>query len=272
MTTAPRLESQLYWLDFTSNRGIFTPFPVGFGAADKSNKELVVSVTLAQGQYIRACCEAFVNFFENMLDLASARKRSPAMLAAVNSATKPGAPLQLLHDYLFGPSSERACLGPSRLAILAHIHTALWDYRDSPKKTQKFLEHINKEMTENARHTKFYIDTLLWLLVQKEAGTKLERPKSTWLVRQLITIAKLLSGESWVMVEKLLLNCLLDEQMDVAGEASGWDPEKIREDITGQLSDGGEIGELVQYVRRVKFPDTELSLYAFTLDASYSVF
>lgn len=260
MASSPRLEAQLYWLDFTSTRGIFTPFPKGFGAADKSNGSLIVSVNQTQGRYIRACCEAFINFFENMLHLAAVRKRSPAMLAAVNSATRPGAPLSSLYDYLFGPASDRACLGPSRLAILGHIHTALWDYRDSPSKTREFLDYVNHEMAENSRHTKFYIDTLLWLLVQNESGIRLERPKSTWLVRRLTTIAKLLTPESWVMTEKVLLNCLLEETMDVAADVSGWDPEKIRVDITGQLADMEGIGDLRKYVRRIKFPDTEPSL------------
>lgn len=136
----------------------------------------------------------------------------------------------------------------SRLAVLIHIHTALWDFKDTPERLGAFLEDLREQMRVHDVHRNLSICLLVWILLKMDCGDEYainpvrglnetpilhasERRSLSWLrpdfahghdhgnetrlwfVSRVLRVAKLLGERSWNKVNRALL-CSLERCAD----------------------------------------------------------
>jgi hypothetical protein len=212
------------------------------------------TVSGAEAQFLRLSCEEFITSLEDFQWLALSRKAylqnvelstfSTSNAGAVSRAFRPGTALYRLLSgrlevrsgtgFKRSPRVQSLC----RLASLIYIHAVLWDYRHSLVSTDQYVGWIQSRV-EDTPDWSCSIETLLWILLSLGDNGRSQNSKRVRFVLRMMTIARLLSFESWDMVNDILWDGLVVEDSSVAkGFDLRWNAEQIRAEITGGWAPG----------------------------------
>jgi hypothetical protein len=212
-------------------------------------------VSGGEARFLRLSCEEFITSLEHFQWLSLSRKAylqnvelstpSASNVGAVNRAFRPGTVLyRLLSSRLegrHGSGLQRSSRIQSlcRLASLIYIHAALWDYRQSLMSTDQYVSWIQSHV-EDTSNWNGSIETLLWILLTLGDNGRSQNSKRLRFVLRMMTIARLLSFESWNKVNDILFYSLMVEDSPVAKAFDlGWNAEKIRAEIMSDWEPGG---------------------------------
>jgi hypothetical protein len=213
------------------------------------------TVSGAEAQFLRLSCEEFVTSLENFQRLSLSRKAciqnvelstfSASNAGAANRAFRPGTALHRLLSGRLGdghgagfrrsPRVQNLC----RLASLIYLHAVLWDYRQSLVLADQYVDWIQSHVEETSNWNGS-IETLLWILLSLGDSGRSQNSKRVRFVLRMMTIARLLSFESWNKVNDILFHGLVVEDSSVAeGFDLRWNAEQIRAEITSDWAPEG---------------------------------
>jgi len=211
------------------------------------------TVSGAEAQFLRFCCKEFITSLEDFQWLSLSRKAclqivklstfSTSNAGAASRAFRPGTALYRL---LSGRLEDRRGAGFKRsprvqnlcrLASLIYLHAALWDYRQSLVSRDQYVGWT-QSYVETLEWT-CSIETLLWILLSLGDNGRSQNSKRMRFVLRMMTIARLLSFESWNRVNDILWGCLVVEDSSVAkGLDLRWNAEQIWAEITSNWAPG----------------------------------
>jgi len=213
------------------------------------------TVSGGEAQFLRLSCEEFITSLEHFQWLSLSRKAylqnvdlstpSASNVGAANRAFRPGT---VLYRLLSGRPEDRRGAGfrrsprvqsLCRLASLIYIHAVLWDYRQSLVSTDQYVSWIQSHV-EDTSNWNGSIETLLWILLSLGDNGRSQNSKRVRFVLRMMTIARLLSFESWNKVNDILFHSLVVEDSSVVkGFDLRWNAEQIRAEITSDWAPGG---------------------------------
>lgn len=96
----------------------------------------------------------------------------------------------------------------SRGAALIYITTVLWQFRDSPSKTNRFLSHIFKLVQEHRLDRYPACETLVWLLLEETCDVDLRDPERAWSTGELLKVTKQLRPGLQFLYNEILMSFL----------------------------------------------------------------
>lgn len=96
----------------------------------------------------------------------------------------------------------------SRGAALIYITAVLWDFRDSPSRTRRFLEHLFAIVRKHQLDRDPACETLVWALVEETCDLDLRDPERAWSTGELLNICKQLPRELQFQFNEILMSFL----------------------------------------------------------------
>lgn len=96
-----------------------------------------------------------------------------------------------------------------RTAALIYITTTLWDHRESPDKTARFLEQLMAKLKERGLDRYPMCESFVWMLLEENYDADLKDPERAWLTGELLKRHKLLSPELQFYFNEILLSFLM---------------------------------------------------------------
>jgi hypothetical protein len=111
------------------------------------------------------------------------------------------------------PTDDRVYVVPSNLeswrtAALIYITTALWDFRDSPDKIARFLDHLLVAVRENHLDRSHACESLVWILLREMYDPDMRNPERSWSTGELLRTHKLLDPDLQFKFNEILLSFL----------------------------------------------------------------
>ncbi|CAG8307023.1 unnamed protein product [Penicillium salamii] len=97
---------------------------------------------------------------------------------------------------------------PSRTASLIYITAALWDYQESPNKTDRFLRYLRTLVKQHHLDRDPACETLLWLLLEEGCDSDLRDPERGWSTGELLKVHKQLRPDLQFLWNEILMNFL----------------------------------------------------------------
>lgn len=97
---------------------------------------------------------------------------------------------------------------PSRTASLIYITAALWDYQESPSKTDRFLRYLWTLVKQHHLDRDPACETLLWLLLEEGCDSDLRDPERGWSTGELLKVHKQLRPDLQFLWNEILMNFL----------------------------------------------------------------
>lgn len=101
--------------------------------------------------------------------------------------------------------TQRIC----RAAALIYITAALWDHRESPSRTARFLDHLVMKVTEHRLDRYPACESFVWLLLEESYDPDLRDPERAWSVGELLKMHKLLRPDLQFHFSEILLSFLM---------------------------------------------------------------
>ncbi|KAJ5690429.1 hypothetical protein N7462_004821 [Penicillium macrosclerotiorum] len=95
-----------------------------------------------------------------------------------------------------------------RTAALIYITAALWDFKDSPPKTGRFLTYICAVIEHHQLDRHPACETLLWLLLEQGCDPDLRDPERAWAAGELLKAHKQLPPDLQFQFNELLMSFL----------------------------------------------------------------
>lgn len=96
----------------------------------------------------------------------------------------------------------------SRTAALIYITTALWDFRHSPDKTRRFLEHLFGIVKEHRLDLYPACETLVWVLLEETCDADLKDSERAWTTGELLKLTKQLPPGQQFHFDEILMSFL----------------------------------------------------------------
>lgn len=96
----------------------------------------------------------------------------------------------------------------SRTASLIYITAALWDFQESPTKTDRFLSHLWDLVKQHDLDRDPACETLLWLLLEEEYDSELKDPERAWSTGELLRVHKQLRPDLQFLWNEILMSYL----------------------------------------------------------------
>ncbi|KAJ5325547.1 hypothetical protein MYU51_000295 [Penicillium brevicompactum] len=96
----------------------------------------------------------------------------------------------------------------SRTASLIYITAALWDYQESPIKTDRFLGHLWALVKQHHLDRDPACETLLWLLLEEGYDSDLQDPERAWSTGELLRVHKQLRPDLQFLWNEILMSFL----------------------------------------------------------------
>jgi hypothetical protein len=227
----PKLRLLLLWWDYTYQSYSTHDWNFNF------TKTLSPQICKPPSQVIREQCEEFLLSLQNANNLALQQKASPSPQPARHNVFKRGTNL---HNLLLLPTKPHNTLFYrtqllARLANLLAINATLWDYRDTPDLSERYLTTLNVYIFEHDLDIKPCPETLCQVLIMgipiAEPFTPLQRKEydRPWWVGRMVKVSKRLGEESWKRVNDALFRFLTLE--NEPGLPDSLDLEELRKEI-----------------------------------------
>ncbi|KAL2006285.1 hypothetical protein VTN00DRAFT_9939 [Thermoascus crustaceus] len=96
-----------------------------------------------------------------------------------------------------------------RTAALIYITTTLWDHRESPNKTARYLNQLMAKLEERSLDRYPMCESFVWMLLEENYDADLKDPERAWLTGELLKRHKLLSPELQFYFNEILLSFLM---------------------------------------------------------------
>lgn len=96
----------------------------------------------------------------------------------------------------------------SRTAALIYITAALWDFQDSPNKTNRFLEQLTTMTRDHGLDRSAACETLVWLLLEERWDADLRDAERGWSTGELLKMHKQLRPELQFRFSEILMSFL----------------------------------------------------------------
>ena len=96
----------------------------------------------------------------------------------------------------------------SRTAALIYITAALWDFRYSPNKTDRFLQFLSTTTRQHHHDRDPACETLLWLLLEEGHDSDLQDPERGWSTGELVKAHKRLRPDLQFQFNEILMSFL----------------------------------------------------------------
>ena len=96
----------------------------------------------------------------------------------------------------------------SRTAALIYITAALWDFQDSPNKTNRFLEQLTTMTRDHDLDRSAACETLVWLLLEERWDADLRDAERGWSTGELLKMHKQLRPELQFRFSEILMSFL----------------------------------------------------------------
>lgn len=96
----------------------------------------------------------------------------------------------------------------SRTAALIYVTAGLWDFKDSPQKTDRFLEYLYTIVEQHQLNRHPACETLLWLLLEQGCDADLRQPERAWSTGELLDIHKQLRPDLQFHFNEMLMSFL----------------------------------------------------------------
>lgn len=96
----------------------------------------------------------------------------------------------------------------SRGAALIYITAALWEFRDSPSKTRRFLTHLFALANEHRLDRDPACETFVWLLLEETCSMDLRSRERAWSTGELLNISKELPSGLQFRFNEILMGFL----------------------------------------------------------------
>lgn len=97
----------------------------------------------------------------------------------------------------------------SRGAALIYITAVLWDLRDSPSKTRRFLEYLFGIVREHRLDRDPACETLVWALLEEKCDPDLRDSERAWSTGELLNVSKQLPPRLQFQFNEMLMGFLL---------------------------------------------------------------
>ncbi|TQB76679.1 hypothetical protein MPDQ_007074 [Monascus purpureus] len=133
------------------------------------------------------------------------RMESP-LFPLLSSGPRPSRVPQDARKYVVeNPPTQEAC----RSASLIYITAALWDFKDSPTRTRRFLEHLSSLAKEHSLDRDLACETFLWLLLEEGYDADLRDSERGWSTGALLQKHKQLRPDLQFHFNELLMSFLM---------------------------------------------------------------
>lgn len=96
----------------------------------------------------------------------------------------------------------------SRTAALIYITAALWDFQESPNKTDRFLDFLCTTAKQHHLDRDPACETLLWLLLEEGHDSDLQDPERGWSTGELVKAHKRLRPDLQFQFNEILMSFL----------------------------------------------------------------
>jgi hypothetical protein len=96
----------------------------------------------------------------------------------------------------------------SRTASLIYITATLWDFLESPDKTNRFLRHLRDMVQHHHLDRDPACETLLWLLLEEEYDSDMRDPERGWSAGELLKVHKRLRPDLQFHWNEILMSFL----------------------------------------------------------------
>ncbi|CDM29266.1 hypothetical protein DTO013E5_5959 [Penicillium roqueforti] len=96
----------------------------------------------------------------------------------------------------------------SRTAALIYITAALWDFQNSPNKTDRFLQFLSTTTKQHHLDRDPACETLLWLLLEEAHDSDLQDPERGWSTGELVKAHKRLRPDLQFQFNEILMSFL----------------------------------------------------------------
>ena len=131
-----------------------------------------------------------------------------ALFALLSSGPRPSRVPQDLRMYVVeNPPTQEA----SRSAALIYVVAALWDFKDSPNKTRRFLDHLTwlaKEHDDDMGRD-LACETFIWLLLEEGYDADLRDSERGWSTGALLKKHKQLRPDLQFRFNEILMSFLM---------------------------------------------------------------
>lgn len=117
-------------------------------------------------------------------------------------------PSQVPHAVRMYVVSDDKTQEVSRTAALIFITAALWDFKDSPCKTGRFLNYLHTLVKQHQLDRHPAGETLLWLLLEQECDPDLRDPERAWATGELVRTHRLLRPDLQFLFNEILMSFL----------------------------------------------------------------
>lgn len=94
----------------------------------------------------------------------------------------------------------------SRAAALVYITAVLWDFRDSPDKTVRFLTYLHGLVEQHQLDRELNCETLLWLLLEQGCDPDLRDSERAWSTGELLEMNKQLRPDLQFHFNEILMS------------------------------------------------------------------
>jgi hypothetical protein len=135
---------------------------------------------------------------------AKAFEMESPLFSLLSSGPRPSQVPQASRVYVVREQTQEL----SRTASLIYITAVLWDYQESPSKTDRFLRHLCTMVKQHHLDRDPACETLLWLLLEESHDSDLRDPERGWSTGELLKVHKQLRPDLQFQFNEILMSFL----------------------------------------------------------------